>query len=634
MRLSTSRGSARVIQRQGHSQRLHRDGLLQVHLTMNFGRTRILSSPVEVAGSVYGTPSPKIYDYIVVGGGTAGCCLASRLSEDPDVSVLLLERGPVYDSFAARVPLLSNDQSNPQTPIVKSPSLPVHNARGQTLSFVQGECLGGGSSINGLIYTRGWAGDFDNWAKLGHPSWDYKSMEPYFIKSENALSHRSQWRGSSGPMVNQLSYIPFSSHVRIQQSAVAMGFTQVSDLNSPNAPVDASAVLDTTIDTNSHRVSSFTAYLPAKLVHSRKSRLTICPLALATRVQIEDGVAVGVVFESADGRVGGQFYARCRNEIVLCGGAIASPQLLLLSGIGPQDHLQSLKIPVVVDLPGVGAHLQDHVGVPLMFEVPIADTLHHTATSTWKGVLEFFKYILGFKSVFASNPCPVSIFAHSSHLDKETSHVVASEHSDRQERRSASEDDDSRPDIEIMTIPFYAFVDHMPPVNPNGLSAFSFLVALLQPKSTGSVRLASADPRARPAVDLGYLSDPRGRDIEVLRKGTLLALQLAAKTSASGYPMKHYQVPESESEGHADAHVDEFIRTKLGSAYHFSSTCRMGSRASGSGGVVDDELRVYGVEGLRVCDASVFPSILSAHLMAGVIAVAEKCADLIQSAHP
>nr|GAT51837.1 alcohol oxidase [Mycena chlorophos] len=172
----------------------------------------------------------------------------------------------------------------------------------------------------------------------------------------------------------------------------------------------------------------------------------------------------------------------------------------------------------------------------------------------------------------------------------------------------------------------------MPPANPNGLSAFSFLVGLLQPKSIGSVRLASADPRARPAVDFGYLNDPRDRDIEVLRKGTRLALRLAARTSASGYPMKHYQVPESEG----DADVDEFIRTKLGSAYHFSSTCRMGSRsrAGGGGGVVDDELRVYGVEGLRVCDASVFPSIVSAHLMAGVVAVAEKCADLMKNARP
>ncbi|KAF7292791.1 Alcohol oxidase [Mycena indigotica] len=344
------------------------------------------TSPVSKAGTLHalGTKDAKTYDYIIVGGGTAGCCLASRLSEDPNVSVLLLERGPLHDAFIARVPLISSDHANSATPIVKTDCTPLAHAQQKTLQIAQGEALGGGSSVNAMLYTRGATGDFDRWAELGFPSWDYKSMEPYVLKSENTLTHKAPWHGASGPFVNQKTYLPFKSHENVLKAAASMGYVDVADFNSPSTPVDVCAVLDTAIDTGSHRVSAFTAYLPANLATARRSRLTICPRALASRIELANGVAAGVVFESSNGSVAGQFYARCRKEVIVACGAIASPQLLLLSGIGPREHVESHNIDCVVDLAGVGSELQDHVGVPIMYEVPLADSLQHMAVSVWR----------------------------------------------------------------------------------------------------------------------------------------------------------------------------------------------------------------------------------------------------------
>ncbi|KAJ7062033.1 alcohol oxidase [Mycena amicta] len=503
--------------------------------------------------------------------------------------------------------LLSSDLSSPATPVVKTNSQPISNARGQTLPVIQGESLGGGSSINAMLYTRGAAGDFDRWAQLAYPSWDYKSMEPYFVKSESTLTHRSVWHGTSGPVINQLSYLPFKSQAQVQRAATSMGFENVTDFNSPNTPVDSCALFDTTIDRKSCRVSSFTAYLPSSLAHARRSRLTICPRALVSRIEIDDGVAVGVVFESSDGSVAGQFYARCRKEIVVACGAIASPQLLLLSGIGPREHVEAHGIDCVVDLAGVGSGLQDHAGLPIMYEVPIADTMHHMVASILQGILEFAKYMLGFKSVIGTTPSPMAIFAHSTHIHSQTSRVVI----------PPGPHVVNRPDIEIITIASSTFI-HPP---PSTIGIISFLLALLHPKSSGSVRLKSADPHARPEIELGFLK--HAEDVEVLRKAAKLTMRLAAEVAENGYPMKKYEVPASDSSDD----LDDFIRTKLATFYHYTSTCKMGKRENG--GVVDDELKVYGVKGLRVCDASVFPCITTAHTMAPVMAVAERCADII-----
>ncbi|KAF7319799.1 Alcohol oxidase [Mycena kentingensis (nom. inval.)] len=445
---------------------------------MGLFRSSYPTRPIDQAGSRYSNEAVlknaqvATYDYIIVGGGTAGCCLASRLSEDPAVTVLLLERGPVTDTFLGRIPLPSGDIGSKSTPVVHSPTLPVVDACGQTLHYIQAETLGGGSSVNSMLYTRGAKADFDRWGEIGHPSWNYEAMEPYFIKSENALSHSAEFHGTS----------------ESQKAAASFGLSPCSDLNSPHAPVDVCAVLDNAISLNCMRISTYTAYLPADVAETRRARLTICTRALASKIVVEDGVAVGVIFES--------------------GGADAQTQ-----------------------------------AVP--------------------GKCRF-------------------------------------------------------PDLEVMLLATYSSIT---PPYPAHLGIFSFLVAIVQPKSTGSVRLASADPHARPVVDIGLLRHPD--DIDVLRKGAHLATRLAAEVTKNGYPMKAYEVPP-EGEGAQNA----YIREKVATLYHYTSSCRMGKREDGA--VVDHELNVYGVEGLRVCDASVFPSITSGHTMAPVIAVAEKCADMMK----
>ncbi|KAJ7694879.1 alcohol oxidase [Mycena rosella] len=555
-----------------------------------------------------------MYDYILVGGGTAGCVLAARLSEDPAVSVLVLERGRVHDAWYARIPLISSDVTSKATPIVRSPSIPITGAEGQVVDIVHAEVLGGGSAVNAMLVTRGAVGDFEHWAALGHPEWGYTSLRPYFIKSEKSLSQRSGDRGYSGPWVNQtFPDYPYKVQSSVKAAALALGFADVGDLNAANVPVDAFATLDAAIDGKMRRMSTYHAFLPAEITNARRNRLSVCIKAVATRIMVEGGVAVGVEFESSDKSVPGAFYARARREIVVCCGAIGSPQLLLLSGIGAAEHLGEHGIETVSDLPGVGQHLQDHIGLPLMYEVPLEDTLHYIENNMWAGALELGKYFLGRKSIMGVPVTLIAMFAHSSHLDEETA-AVSNTNAAPSEATG-----DNRPDLEIMPIAHWC---SEPPPYKIKMGVFSFLLCNVQPKSRGSVRLASRDPHLRPTVDLGFLSN--AEDFVPLRKGIRLALRLAEAMRADGYPMKDFQVPSSEAESDLDA----FIRTHLRNVFHYTSSCRMARREEG--GVVDDDLRVYGVRGLRVCDASIFPCVTSGHTMTPVIAIAERCADLMK----
>ncbi|KAJ7095769.1 alcohol oxidase [Mycena belliarum] len=584
-------------------------------------RTKYPAISVEQAGTLLQTTehckslSAVTYDYIVVGGGTAGCCLAARLSEDPSVSVLVLERGGVHDIWSSRIPLISSNPTDKSNPIFRSPSAPLEAAEGQIVDIIHAQTLGGGSSVNGLLVTRGAVGDFDNWAALGHPSWDYASLNPYFIKSEKSLSHHSNDRGYSGPWVNQtVTDLPFKVQRKVKDAAIAFGLADVTNLNSPTIPVDVCAMVDAAIDEDRRRVSTYHAFLPAETVQKRRDHLKICINAVATRIRLDAGVAVGVEFGSSqltEEPVAHTYYAQARKEIVICCGALGSPQLLLLSGIGRKEDLDEHGIETAVDLPGVGAHLQDHAGLPIMYEVPLEDTMLHIANSAWKGLLEFGKYMFARKGMLGSIVSPLTIFAHSSHLDEKTAKVISP--------IPAAAPGSNRPDLEIMPIAYWCA--EAPPYKIK-IGVFSFLLCVVQPKSLGSVRLASRDPHARPIVDLGFLSNPE--DFVLFRKGVTLALRLAEEVHRQGYPMKKLQVPTSESK----SDVDDYIRANIRTCYHYASTCRMARREDG--GVVNDELEVYGVRGLRVCDTSVFPCITSSHTMAPAVVVAEKCADMMK----
>ncbi|KAI0640905.1 alcohol oxidase [Trametes meyenii] len=567
------------------------------------------------------------YDYIIVGGGTAGCVLASRLSEDPSVSVLLIEQGPVADTWASRVPLISGNPYRDGTLAATWWSLPMPQVNGRSIQVMRGEALGGTSRINSLLYTRGPPGDYNRWKELGCEGWGYADLEPYFVKSEDSLGHpASKFRGKKGPWLNRqfLSY-PYKAIKHVMTALGNANIAYAKDLNDPSTPAATAGPLDVVEDKSFYRASTYRAFLPGKLAQERKGRLKICTNTIVMRVRVlneeVDDVttemrARGVILEATNPRKAGRsFYAAARREIILSAGALGSPQLLLLSGIGPQEHLKEKGISVLLDVPAVGKHLQDHIGVPLTYEVPMSDSLHQLENSTFAAIKAALTYFITGRGLFSSPFQSVTSLIPSRLLD-DNLRVVSHDPAELDASVPLN-----RPDIELMPIGNNCTDADIP---HKGI--FTLLPALILPKSEGCVRLATSNPRARPDVDLGFFDDPA--DYVPLRKGIRLALRVADDVRRQGYPLRDLVVPASD----ADTDIDRFVRAHLRDCFHYTSTCRMGAAPHGEReSVVDTELRVHGVRGLRVCDTSVFPEIVATHTMAPAVVVAEKCADLLRA---
>ncbi|EJF60335.1 alcohol oxidase [Dichomitus squalens LYAD-421 SS1] len=566
------------------------------------------------------SPETYTYDYIIVGGGTAGSVLASRLSEDPSVSVLVIERGPVADTWASRVPLLSSNIFDKDGPIRTWWSLPMRNANNRFAQIMSSEALGGVSRINGLLYTRGTPGDYNQWKALGNPGWGYENLEPYFVKSEKTSSHpASKFRGHDGVWQNRTSKDPYHTNQYIVRALQKAGIEQVPDLNAPDAPAACVGRTDHIVDNDHNRSSTNRAFLSPQLTQERKSRLKICTSTLVTRIELvglgDELRAVGVHFEANDPRLARQqYFSRARREVVLCAGALASPQILMLSGLGPEEHLRQKGIPVVRDLPAVGGHLQDHVGLPIMFEVPMRDSVHQLQTNPLKAAVEFGKYLVAGRGILSHPLELMSTFVPTRLLDEDLSL------STNDARELDASIPKNRPDIEFMHIPSNSTQYDIP-----GKGIFTLNTVLIRPKSEGTVRLQTSNPRARPDVDLGFFTSPD--DLVPLRKGVRLAMRIADDVVKQGYPLKHLLVPDGKTEDD----IDRFIRANAATSWHYTSTCRMGQETHGSQeSVVDAELKVHGVQGLRVCDASVFPEIIGSHTMAPAVVVAEKCAAMMR----
>ncbi|KAJ7276739.1 alcohol oxidase [Mycena rebaudengoi] len=573
--------------------------------------------PADVGSLHSDNAGTAVYDYIVVGGGTAGAVIASRLSEDPSVRVLLVERGGAVDTWASRVPLLSANYSSPGSPAYIFNSAPQANIAGRSLQMVTGKALGGGSRINCLLYTRSAAADFNRWSDSGRKGWSYNELEPIFKKSEGHIgSPVSKSHGSTGPWRTRTrDFFYFQSTAKCAQAAESLGIPLVEDINTPDAPVVACAKLDATIDASGRRSSTFDAFLPKSVALARKDRLNICTHTVVTSLHIQNNKACGIFFEPEEpvGTHGKPFYARARREVVVCCGTIASPQLLMLSGIGPASHLKSLDINVVKDLPGVGSNLQDHFGVVTMYRIALRDSFHIVRDSPLRALFEFFKYLILGIGLFLCPITEISIFLRSALLGEDyTIHVE-----DRSQLDSTVPA--NIPDIEIMPIAFNCTDGEVKP----GTGLFSFLAVLLQPKSRGTVRLLSKNPRVRPECDLGYLTDPRDRALA--KRAVKLSKRIAEKMREGGYVMADQQVPRSESE----ADMDDFVNTSARTTFHYTSTCRMAPADDPQPGVVDDRLRVHGVSNLRIADASIFPDVVSNHCQAATVMVGEKCAAMI-----
>jgi choline dehydrogenase len=531
-----------------------------------------------------------LYDYVIIGAGSAGCVLAARLSEDPSARVLLLEAGPPDDADEIHIPAAVNLLWKTQYDWDYT-TVPQDRAGGRGIYWPRGKTLGGSSSINAMIYIRGNRYDYDTWRdEYGCSGWGYADLLPYFRRAEDNSRGSSAYHGAGGPLRVQDAGHRSPLTKAFVEAAIACGLPANDDFNG--AQQDGVGFYQVT-QRGGRRVSAADAYLRPAM---SRPNLTVRTDALATRIEVDEGRATTVHYLHG----GVAETARAEREILLAGGAVNSPQLLMLSGIGPADHLRGLGIDVVADSPGVGANLCDH---------PIVTAMWHTPKV--RGVWEQAGPLSLMRWQFAHNGPLVTNVAESGGFSRSDPALPA-------------------PDLQWHALPA--------PYENQGLTdpakrALSLLVTLVQVRSRGRITLRSADPRHKPAIDPGYLAD--SADIEPLVAGLRLARQFAAaKPMAKICASELAPGPEAGT----DAELRTFIRQNLATLYHPVGTCAMGGdsrlAASKLTSVVDPELRVRGVTGLRVVDASVMPTVPRGNTNAPTIAIAERAADLIAGRAP
>ncbi|KIJ63527.1 GMC oxidoreductase [Hydnomerulius pinastri MD-312] len=550
------------------------------------------------------------YDYIVVGGGTAGCVLANRLSADPSTTVLLLERGPAEDSWASRIPLFSANFSQ-GSPLARKFESESQDVVGKPIDIYQGNGMGGTSRINHMFYTRGPPGQYDAWERDGATGWGSRSLLPYFVKSEKAeyAEPDPDAHGRKGEWINrENNNFFYSSFQQSVEACESLGLPSIPDLNDPtNVPVGWARV-PVTRDSNGHRHSTFRAFLPPALAEARRNNLHICPHVTVERLCIEGEAddlvvrSVSVIPTNGNGNDGRRTVSvGVRREVILCAGAFGSPQILMLSGIGPAEHLKEHGIPVLKDLP-VGNNLQDHFGVFVKYFVPLHDSLNRVSRQPLYFITEFFRYLLFGTGVLLCPVVQMAIFACTALLDNSGAPI-------RNEKPKA----DAVPDMEIMPIAF-AQGRAEKDATRGGLS---LLTVLLTPESKGTVRLANNDPRVAPKIDMNYLSSPSDRTR--IRAALRLTTRIASRLRSQGYDLSEAEAPPLDA---SDDVLDKHIADQGCTTYHYASTCAMGS-------VVGVDLTVKGARNLRVADASAFPEVPATHLQAPAVVFAEKCADMI-----
>ncbi len=523
------------------------------------------------------------FDFIVVGAGSAGCVLANRLSASGRHSVLLLEAGGEDDDRWIHIPLgYGKHFSNPKVNwLYKSEADEKTGSR--SIAQPRGKVLGGTSSINGLVYVRGQHEDYDDWRDLGNAGWGYGDVLPYFRKAEDNQRWANEYHGVGGPLCVSDPSEPHPLCEAFFDAAEACGYPRNPDFNGAT---QAGFGYNQVTQRRGRRCSTAVGYLrPAR----SRANLSVATDAHATRIVLSGKRAAGIEYL----RGGTPQSAHARGEVILAAGAFNSPQLMQLSGLGPAAHLQALGIPLVADMPGVGANLQDHYNGRLVFECARAFTLNDVVGSPLRKLREGLRYYLtrkGFLTMAASTA---------------TGFV-------------ATEPGASRPDVQIGLVLYSTdkFGDTL-----HRFSGFTLLVRLLKPESRGTVLVKSADPLEAPAIRPNYLSAPR--DGEILVAGMKIARRLV-----DAGPMRRY-VARAHEPAQPFANDDEwlqYLRARGGISFHPVGTCRMGPDADA---VVDERLRVRGVERLRVVDASIMPTLVSGNTNAPTIMIGEKGADMI-----
>jgi choline dehydrogenase len=525
------------------------------------------------------TEPSESYDYVVVGAGTAGCAVATRLSAAPDRSVLVLEAGKPDHERSIHVPSEVGQlfKTDVDWEYYTEPQEELH---GRELFWPRGKVLGGSSSINAMIHIRGHPADFDGWAAMGNEGWSYDDLLPYFKRSENNQHRRNEYHGVGGPLNVTDLESPYDLSRVFVDAAAEVGHQRNHDFNGEQ---QEGVGLFQVTQKDGQRHSAAAAYLKPALVE--RSNLDARTGAQVTGLRFDGDTVVGVEYET-DGE---RRAVAAAEEVVLSAGTINSAQLLMLSGIGPADHLEAHGIDVRADRPGVGRNLQDHLFITTHYEATGAET--RDDVGTLDDVVEFHTQRSG---RLTSNGGEAGLFFR-------------------------TDPDLDRPDVQFHFGPGF-FMRHGYE-NPDEGRGFYIGATQLRPDSRGRITLRSADPFDDPAIDPRYLTAPG--DVETLVEGVR-----EARRVAQAEPFDEYRGEElwPGEDAQTDEELAEHVREKAQTIYHPVGTCKMGD---GEMAVVDDRLRVHGVSGLRVADASVMPQIVSGNTNAATLAIGEKAADLI-----
>ena len=528
-----------------------------------------------------------MFDYLIIGGGSAGCVLAARLSEDPGINVALLEAGPVDSSVLIQCPAGLAVMAKFALNGWGLNTVPQPGLNGRTGYQPRGKVMGGSSSLNAMIYTRGHPADYDHWAAQGNPGWSYADVLPYFKKAEHNERGADDFHAVGGPLnVRDLAQPNRFSELFVQAGEQA-GYMRNADFNG--AKQEGVGMYQVT-HKHGERYSAAKAYVTPNL---SRPNLQVFTGALTTRILLEKKRAVGVEFEHE----GQTKQLKCQREVLLCAGAIQSPQILMLSGIGPKAHLLDHHIVPLHDLPGVGEHLHDHIDVVQVVDVPSAKDLFGVsvtgALKMLNGVLEWRKQRSG---MLTTN------FAEAGGFIK-------------------SDPSEAIPDLQLHFV-IGKLINHGRTTTLG--HGFSCHVCLLRPRSFGTVRLASSDPQALPLVDPDFLASRD--DMDRMVRGFKLMRHILAQPALAQFCGRELA---ATAQAQTDEEIEQTIRNLADTIYHPVGSCRMGS---GDMDVVDAQLRVHGLQGLRVVDASIMPRVVGGNTNAPVIMIAEKAADMIKAA--
>ncbi|BGP35876.1 hypothetical protein JCM10296v2_007728 [Rhodotorula toruloides] len=571
-----------------------------------------------------GGEGEKVFDYVICGGGTAGCALASRLSEDPTLRILLIEAGEsdqklLFSRIPAGWPNLFKTPADYAPTTVPQPAL--HN---RTLYQPRGKMLGGCSAMNAQCVQWCAPGDYERWEEKGATGWGWKNLEPYFRKAEGFVPDPSQPgigsdRGTEGVWKSRHPGEAATNEITkaFVETGPKVGVPHNADLNRATNTSGITR-FQAHIDSRGQRSSTSAAYLPSS-VYTRPNLCILTRTTVERLVLSAEGTkCVGVVLAQEKNPKKGRFVARASRDVILSLGSFSTPQLLQCSGIGPRDTLEEAGVKCVVGNDGVGGGLKDHVLAGVFFEA--------RRGSSWEWVKDpvktlpsLIRWLATGTGPLSSNMAEAAAFLRSSDVSSSGEVVV----------QTPKEGERSGADLEIITAPVW-YLNHTltPPPNTSG-DYFTMASTVLHPHSSGSVKISSGSVWDMPLIDPGYLKDPR--DVEVLLAGLRLIRRMSTTAPLSSYllkPASPSMTPEEFATA-SDEQLLEHARETAETIYHPMGSCKIGPREEG--GAIDPSLRVYGLSNVRVCDASVFPDTVSGHPVAAVIAVAEKFADMLKA---